>query len=322
MTEMGIVKALDGINLKLKRGEILGVAGETGSGKTTLALSILRILPPNAEIVSGEIIFDGTNLLSLEEEVMRDFRQKRISLIIQGTSKVLNPLMSVGWQIAEAIEYHEDLQKEEVLGRVKKVLEDTQLGDSWMLSLPDELSVGGRQRVKIALALSTYPDLIVADEPFMGLDPPMQVLMMKFLKTLYDKYKFSMILLSHNLGLLAEFCDSMAIMYAGKILEHSTTEMIFKHPIHPYTKGLVGALPDPRHPKKKRLIYIPGNPPSSINPPEGCRFWPRCPFAKDVCKKIEPMLREINGNLVACHFADQMADISPWELWTEEIAFY
>ncbi len=321
LTDQGWVRALDGINLWLDKGKTLGIAGETGSGKTTLAFSILRLLPPNARIFSGKIIFEGTNLLELDENSMNQIRQKRISLIIQGTSDALNPLMEAGWQVEEAIEYHEDVTLDEALDRVKKLFEEVELGSFRIINLPHELSIGMKQRVKIALAISTHPDLIIADEPFMGLDPPLQMMMINLLEKFKEKYAYSMIFMTHNLALLAGISDHIAIIYAGKLMEFGPTRDVFKHPIHPYTKGLIGAIPDPRYPKRRRLIYIPGAPPSLINPPKGCIFRPRCPIAKDICK-IEPPLKKIGDSLVSCHFAEEIADIPPWEFWSKEIAYY
>ena len=317
LTDQGIIHALNGVNLHLKRGEILGIAGETGSGKTTLALAILRLLPQNAKIVDGKIIFDGTDLLSIPEEHMLNIRQERISLILQGTSNALNPSMLAGWQVAEAIEYHNGVPLDEAFRRVKELFHDVELGTRTIISLPHELSIGMRQKVKIALAISTKPDLIVADEPFIGLDPPMQLLMAFLLKRLHDKYGFSILIASHNLSRMAEICDYMAIIYAGEILEYNTPYNIFNYPIHPYTKGLIGAIPRLKY-IKRRLISMPGSPPSALNPPKGCKFWPRCPYAKDICKEKRPPLININGGLVACHFADKLKDLSPWDFWNKE----
>ena len=317
LTKQGAVHALDGVNLYLKPGEILGVAGETGSGKTTLALSILRLLPRNARIIDGKIIFDNINLLSLPIERMQTIRQERISLILQGTSKGLHPVIPSGWQVGEAIEYHEGLPPEEILESIRNIFREVELGTRAIISLPDELSVGMRQKVKIALAISTKPDLIIADEPFVGLDPPMQLLMVFLLKKLYEKYGFSMLIMSHNLGRMAEICDHMAIIYAGETLEYNTTYNVFNQPIHPYTKGLIGAIPRLKH-IKRRLISMPGSPPSALNPPKGCKFWPRCPYAKDLCKEKRPPLVYVNGGLVACHFADELKDLSPWDFWGQE----
>ncbi len=318
MTEEGVVHALQGINLDINKGEIVGVAGETGSGKTTLALTIMRLLPVSARIIRGQILFNGMNLLELSEEEMMKIRQSHISLIMQGTSDVFNPLMLTGLQVSEAIEFHKDEPFHEAIQETKQLFSDVGLGTRVLVSLPHELSVGTRQRVKIALAISTQPELIVADEPFTGLDPTLQAYLSDLIIKLHEKYGFSALIISHNLLRLFEISHRIAILYAGKIIEINNTSNIYHHPIHPYTKGLIGALPDIKSPKSKRLIEMPEIYVNPLNPPKGCVFWPRCPYAKDICKEKEPKLRKIDGALVACHFADELKDLSPWEFWKEQ----
>jgi len=320
-TESGPLKALNGIQLHVPKGKIVGVIGESGAGKTTLLLAILRLLPTNARIVDGEIIFRGRDILKMDEETLRHTRQKYISLIIQSTSDALNPTMFSGLQAAEALEIHEELEPDEALEVIKHMFEELGLEKTRVFSLPDELSVGMRQRIKLAIAISTLPDLILADEPFTGLDPPIQLQVEKYIIDLYNKYRFSMLVASHNLGRLAEISQFIAVLYGGKIVEYNSTKGIFGKPVHPYTKGLIGAVPNPKAPKR-RLIYIPGNPPDLTNPPKGCIFWPRCPHAKEICKEKEPELRNLNGGMVACHFAEELKDLSPWDFWTKDIAYY
>jgi len=320
--DSGAIKALNDFNLKVYEGEVVGIVGESGSGKTTFALSILRLLPPNASILGGEILYRGINLLRLDDLEIQKIRQEKISLIIQGTGDALNPLMTAGWQVLEPIEYHGKMEVGEAVSWVEELFEEVGLGSMRIFSLPRELSVGMRQRIKVAIAISTLPELVIADEPFIGLDPPIQQVLLSYLMRLRDKYKFTMIITTHNMATLANIADKIAVIYAGKILEYNTVINVFKHPIHPYTKGLIGALPDPRRPKKRRLIYIPGSPPSAMELPKGCVFWPRCPFAKDICRQVEPVPRNIDSGLVACHFGEQLKDVSPWDFWTEDIALY
>lgn len=315
ITEEGIVHALQGINLVVNKEEIIGIAGETGSGKTTLALSIMRLLPTSARIIRGQIIFRGKDLLSLSEEEMRKLRQSHISLIMQGTSDVFNPLMLTGLQVSEAMEFHKDEPFHKAIQETKRLFSEVGLGTRVLVSLPHELSVGMRQRVKIALAISTQPELIVADEPFTGLDPTLQAYLSNLIMNLHSMYGFSALIISHNLLRLFEISSKIAILYAGKIIEMNDTSNIYHYPVHPYTKGLIGALPNIKSPKSKKLIEMPEIYVNPLNPPKGCVFWPRCPHAKDICKKREPELRKVEGALVACHFAEELVDLSPWDFW-------
>jgi len=315
---MGLVRALRGVNLSVERGEIVGIAGETGCGKTTLSMSILRLLPQDAIIEKGKILFDGENLLELSYEEMQKVRQARISLILQGTSKSLNPAMLTGLQVSETIEFHKKEPFYKAIRKTQEIFSEIGLGTNVILSLPDQLSVGTAQRVKIALAISTEPELIIADEPFVGLDSTLQAMVADLLLRLHDKYGFTALISSHEISRLFEITDKMAIMYSGKIIEYNETGKIYRAPMHPYTKGLVGAIPTIRSiEKRRRLIEIPGEPPSALNPPKGCPFWPRCPFAKEKCKTEEPELLDIDGGFVACHYAEELKDVDPWDFWGE-----
>ncbi len=314
-----VIRAVDDITLAIRKGEVIGIAGESGCGKTTLALSILRILPRNARIVGGKILFRGTNLLSLTEEEMMRIRQRHISIIFQGPSpQSLNPLMFSGIQVAEAIEYHLGKDMSRAIRMAKELFEEVELGASYLITLPHELSAGMLQRVKIAMALSTRPELIIADEPLVGLNTTIQAVLMDLLMRLKRKYGVSLMYLSHNLARMAEIADRVAIMYAGKILEIGPTKDIFERPIHPYTKGLIGALPrikKIREQRRRGLIWVPGNPPSPSNPPKGCRFHPRCPIAKEICKTQEPPRVRIGESIAYCHFAEEIKDTSPYDFW-------
>jgi len=298
----GSVKAVDDVSFKIRRGDAFGLAGESGCGKTTVALSIMRLLPKNGRIVSGEMIFNGIDLVELSEEEMRKIRWKRISMVFQGAMNALNPVHKVGDQIVEAILTHEKVTEEDALERAKKLLEMVGLPSDTVNSYPHELSGGMKQRVVIAMALACNPDLIIADEPTTALDVIVQAQILKLLDELRKKLNLSLILITHDLSVISELCNKIAIMYAGKLVEIGDVKDIYTNPMHPYTQGLINAFPSIEGPKKK-LISIPGSPPDLLNPPSGCRFHLRCPHAMDICKREEPQLIEIDKKdwYVACH---------------------
>jgi peptide/nickel transport system ATP-binding protein len=301
-TKRGYVKAVDDVSFQLEKGEAMGLAGESGCGKTTTALAILKILPSNGEIKGGKILFSNINLLEISEEKMRkDIRWKGISIVFQGAMNALNPVYKVGDQIVEAIRIHEDVTKEEAVSRAKKLLELVGIEPSRFDNYPHEFSGGMKQRALIAMALSCNPSLLIADEPGTALDVVVQAQILKLMRGLKDKLNLSMILITHDLSIIAETCEKTTIMYAGKIVEHGNSLDIFRNPLHPYTVGLISAFPNIKG-SRIRMTSIPGTPPDLLHPPSGCRFHPRCKYAMEICRKEEPIEGEVEkDHFVACH---------------------
>ena len=301
-TQRGPVRAAEDVTFSVEKGEALGLAGESGCGKTTIALSLMRLLPRGGTILKGQVLLNGTDLLSLTDDKMREVRWKNISIVFQGAMNALNPVFKIGDQIIEAIKTHQkDVSMGEARERAAKLLELVGLDPERLDNYPHEFSGGMRQRALIAMALANSPDLVIADEPGTALDVIVQAQVLKLMRDLKDKLKISMILISHDLSIIAETCEKAAIMYAGRIVEYGKVADIFSEPLHPYTQGLVGAFPS-IHGERKRLVSIPGQPPDLLNPPPACRFHPRCPYVMEVCKKTDPMLLETRpGHLVSCH---------------------
>jgi peptide/nickel transport system ATP-binding protein len=299
----GWVRAAEDVSFRVEAGEALGLAGESGCGKTTVALSLLKILPQGGRIRNGQIIFDGTDLVPLSEGEMQKVRWKGISIVFQGAQNALNPVFKVGDQIAEAINTHEKgISNAVVKERVGNLLQLVGIEPSRADNYPHEFSGGMRQRALIAMALAASPKLLIADEPGTALDVIVQAQTLKLLRELKSKLGLSMILISHDLSIIAETCEKVAIMYAGRIVEYGDTRSIFKDPQHPYTQGLIKAFPSIKG-ERVRLQSIPGSPPDLLNPPPACRFNPRCPYVMDICRKEDPELKERTekGHLVACH---------------------
>jgi len=287
-TLRGIVRAVDDVSFTLDRGEVLGVAGESGCGKSTLGYGLMRLVPPPGRIVGGRIVVDGVDIVGLPEPILRKrFRWKRISMIFQSAMNALNPVYTVGDQIAEAIVYHEGVSRREALQRAEKLLRMVGLDPSIARRYPHELSGGQKQRVVIAMALALNPDIVIADEPTTALDVVVQAQILNLLKRLKREYNMSMIFISHDLSVIAELADKIAIMYAGEIVELGPAENVYTRPAHPYTQLLLKAIPRLHAPRGK-LAYIPGSPPDLRKPPRGCRFAPRCPFAQPRCREEEP----------------------------------
>jgi peptide/nickel transport system ATP-binding protein len=303
-TMRGYVKAVDGVSFQVEKGEAMGLAGESGCGKTTTALSVLKILPSNGRIVEGKILFNNTDLAKFTEDEMRDqIRWKGISLVFQGAMNALNPVQKVGDQIVEAIMLHEeDIERRDAMDRARKLLELVGINPTRVDNYPHEFSGGMRQRAMIAMALACNPEMVIADEPGTALDVIVAAQVLKLLKELKEKLNLAMILITHDLSIIAEVCEKAAIMYAGKVVEYGDVISIFKEPLHPYTQGLIGAFPNIKETQRIKMKSIPGTPPDLLHPPTGCRFHPRCQFAMDICKKEDPELVSV-GKLhsVSCH---------------------
>ena len=300
-TRSGVVRAVDNVTFSLEKGESLGLAGESGCGKTTTALSIIRLLPHNGRIVGGSIAYDGKDLATLKESDIRRIRWKHISIVFQGAMNALNPVRRVDWQIAEAIALHDHISMDDAAGRVDELLELVGINPARKHDYPHEFSGGMRQRVMIAMALACRPKIIIADEPVTALDVMIQAQILELLSQLKEDLDLSMILISHDLSVIAETCDKVAIMYGGKLAEFGPTADVFKDPQHPYTQGLVRSFPDIYGPRELPP-WIPGQPPNLLDPPPGCRFHPRCALAIAECPRAEPPLYETGpGHVAACH---------------------
>ncbi|MFP3064987.1 MAG: ABC transporter ATP-binding protein [Sulfolobus sp.] len=301
-TKKGYLKAVDGVSLQVPVNSIVGIAGESGSGKSTLVTTIFRVLPRNADIKGGKILFEGQDILQLgEKEFNSQIRWKKVSWIPQVSMDVLDPLYKVKDQMIETILSHEDVSKAEALERIYKIIKEVNLRPEVIEKFPHELSGGQKQRVVIATALLLNPLLVIADEPTTALDVIVQAQIMNIIKKEKQERKFSMVFVSHDLALLAGISDYLAIMYGGKIVEIGKAEEIYKSPSHPYTQLLLQSIPDIRK-RNSGLKSIPGSPPDLINPPSGCRFHPRCPFAMEICKVQEPEMTKVSPtHYVACH---------------------
>ncbi|RLG41651.1 MAG: ABC transporter ATP-binding protein [Thermoproteota archaeon] len=305
-TIKGYVKAVDDVSLRIKSKTAVGLVGESGCGKTTLALAVTRLLPSNGRVLGGSIFFNGKDILSIsEEEFRKEYRWKKISMVFQGAMNALNPVYRIGDQIAEAIIRHENVSKDEALERAKKLLSLVGIDPKRAKSYPHELSGGMKQRTMIAMALACNPEFLIADEPTTALDVIVQAQVLKLIKSLQQELGLTLMLITHDLSVVAEICDYAAVMYAGKLVESADIVTIYKNPLHPYTKGLVNAFPSIRG-EKKQLVSIPGAPPNLLNPPSGCRFHPRCPYAMEICRREEPELVKVDGDhQVACHLVSR-----------------
>jgi len=303
----GNVRAAEEVSFSLEKGEAMGLAGESGCGKTTVALSLLKILPVNGKIVNGKILFKNTDVTKLSErEIRNEIRSRAISLIFQGAMNAMNPMYRVEGQIIEAIRSHESkVTKKEAKERIAKLFEMVGLEPARSRNYPHEFSGGMRQRAMIAMALSCSPSVLIADEPGTALDVIVQAQVLKLMTELRKRLDLAMIMISHDLSIISETCNKLAIMYAGKLVELGDVFTMFKKPIHPYTQGLIAAFPSIYAPKQE-MRALPGSPPNLLNPPKGCRFALRCPYAMDICKKKSPQLEEVSeGHFVSCYLVKE-----------------
>ena len=303
-TQDGVVKAVDGVSFSLEPGEVMGIVGESGSGKSVTALSVMQLNPkPPAEYPEGEIFFEGQDLLKVPEKRMQQIRGNDIAMIFQDPMTSLNPVFTVGNQIREAIRIHQDISKTEANEMTVQVLKDVGIAnpEGQAKGYPHQFSGGMRQRAMIAMALSCNPKVLIADEPTTALDVTIQAQILELMVGLQEKYGTAIVMITHDLGVVAQIADKVMVMYAGRAVERATTDDIFYDPLMPYSFSLLRSLPRLDTAGEVKLLPIKGTPPSLIFLPEGCNFHPRCPFAKDECREVDPILEEKKpGHEAAC----------------------
>jgi peptide/nickel transport system ATP-binding protein len=301
-TEAGVVRAVDGISVDVKPGETIGLVGESGSGKSVTAQSALRIVPRPGKIVAGSIKFEGEDLLAKSEDEMRKYRGPKMAVVFQDPTTSLNPVYTVGKQLTDIIMLHKDLTKQDATKSALSLLERVKIPEpeKRLRAFPHELSGGMKQRIAIARALSCEPRLLFADEPTTNLDVTIQAQVLELLKQLQKELGMTMIMITHDMGIIADMTERVTVLYAGKVMEAADTKSIFNDPKHPYTEALLKAVPSVAH--TRELEVIPGNIPNLIEPPTGCVFHPRCKYAKEICMKEVPALEKAGeGHYVACH---------------------
>jgi oligopeptide/dipeptide ABC transporter ATP-binding protein len=292
-----VVKAVDGVSFTLNEGETLGVVGESGSGKTVTSMSLLRLLPPAARIVGGEIWFQGENLVTKSEHEMRQLRGSQLTMILQDPMMSLNPLFTIGEQIAEPLRIHRHMRGARLMERIKELLRGVRIPspEVRLREYPHQMSGGMRQRIVGAIGISCEPQLLIADEPTTSLDVTIQAQYLNLLKDIQQRSRLAMIFITHNIGIVAKMCDNVGVMYAGKLVERAPVRTIFNQPAHPYTEALLQAVPKLTD-RTKRLWSIEGQPPDLANPPTGCPFHPRCPQAEDRCRREVPPEFQVGEN--------------------------
>ena len=301
----GKVPAVDGVDFTVRKGETLGIVGESGCGKSVTSMSILKLLPPEGKVVEGEILFKGRDLTKCSSSEMEKIRGKEIAMIFQEPMTSLNPVYTVGQQIGEMIKTHEQLSKKQLREKAIEMLKLVGIPspEKRIDEYPHELSGGMRQRVMIAMALFCNPELLIADEPTTALDVTIQAQILELMRELKNKLGTSIMMITHDLGVIAEMADYVLVMYAGMVMEYCSVRDLFQKPLHPYTQGLINSLPRIDDAKDK-LYVIEGSVPSLYDMPEGCRFWPRCPHAKEICKTRIPELYDCGGRKVRCFLYD------------------
>lgn len=299
-TRRGAARAVDGVSFKIEKNQTLGLIGESGCGKTTTAMAIMQFVKPPGRIVAGKILFNGSDIVAMNHEQIRQLRGMEISIVRQEAQNALNPVMTIGRQIMELIQEHETVTKKAAQARVQNQLNLVGISDKRINSYPHEFSGGMKQRAMVAIATACNPKLLILDEPSTGLDVIVQRQILSMLNNLKKKLHLTSVFISHDLSVIAETCDRVAVMYAGKLMEEADTVDLYQRPMHPYSQALIGAYPSLKG-EKQKLRSIPGAPPGLIDPPAGCRFGPRCSHAMQVCAGAEPEIREREGHRVACH---------------------
>ncbi len=302
-TEDGVVQAVSGVDFKIREGEIMGLVGESGSGKSVTSLSIMRLLGASGKIVDGQVLFKGRDLVQITEEEMVKIRGSDISMIFQQPTSCLNPVFQIGAQVAEVLEIHHSINKEESWKQAVDMFRKVGIPDpeKRAKSFPHEISGGQAQRVMIAMALACMPDLLIADEPTTALDVTIQAQILDLIRRLRTETGTAVLLITHDMGVIAEMCDNVAVMYAGQIVEYTDVATLFEEQLHPYTEGLLAAIPVLGE-VRESLAVIPGSVPNLIDPPTGCKFHPRCPYVKERCsQEVPPLVEVASGHSVRCY---------------------